>query len=155
MDAAPVVTVLVVDDELDILETLVDYLSGGLRHARVVGAKNGEEAMQVIEELRPHIVLSDYRLPGASGLEVLRHAAYMGAHVNMMFTAYPDTDVATAALNSGRVTHFFVKPSQPRMLLLAIQDAVNQLLAGALREAAFERATSLAFNRSSDTPQPA
>ncbi|HIH87662.1 TPA: response regulator [Candidatus Bathyarchaeota archaeon] len=62
--------ILVVEDERDVLELARDMLeSGGYT---VATATSGEEALRLVEEERPDLVLLDVVLPGVSGLEVCR-----------------------------------------------------------------------------------
>ncbi len=63
-------TVLVVDDEQLVRDLLVQFLS--LRGYRTLGAKDGPEALSVVEQSAPDLILLDLMLPGMSGVEVLR-----------------------------------------------------------------------------------
>lgn len=87
----------------------------------------------------PQVVLSDFRMPDADGLAVLRVAHAHGA-TTMMITAYPDVELARQALRDGHISRFFVKPPQPVEMIQSIQRAVDELRATMARRAAFERA---------------
>jgi CheY-like chemotaxis protein len=63
-------TVLVVDDEQLVCDLLVQFLS--LRGYRALGVKDGPEALSMIEQAAPDLILLDLMLPGMSGVEVLR-----------------------------------------------------------------------------------
>ena len=68
-----VIKVLIVDDSLIILARLVDELST-VEGVEVVGlARDIREAKESFEELRPDAVILDIRMPGGSGIDVLRH----------------------------------------------------------------------------------
>jgi DNA-binding NtrC family response regulator len=62
--------VLVVDDELDFLETLVKRLKR--RKVDASGVSSGVEAMQLLEQEHFDVVILDIRMPGMDGLETLR-----------------------------------------------------------------------------------
>jgi CheY-like chemotaxis protein len=63
-------TILVVDDEQLVRDLLVQFLT--LRGYRAIGVKDAHEALSVVEQSRPHLILLDLMLPGMSGVEVLR-----------------------------------------------------------------------------------
>lgn len=63
------IRVLVVDDHPDFLRLLTDYLSR-LPEIKVVGvALSGDEALALVRELHPELVLTDLAMPGMNGLE--------------------------------------------------------------------------------------
>ena len=66
------VRVLLVDDESGILDTLKILFKGEGYHVQV--ASSGREAIEALDGDRPDLVLTDIRMPGASGLEVLAKA---------------------------------------------------------------------------------
>ncbi|MBL7686578.1 MAG: response regulator [Bdellovibrionaceae bacterium] len=64
------IKVLVVDDEEDLREILSeDFANAG---ATVFTAKNGREAFEIIKRETPEVVLSDVRMPGGDGVELLK-----------------------------------------------------------------------------------
>ena len=63
-------TILVVDDEQLVRDLLVQYLS--LRGYRTIGVNDGQEALSLVDQSPPHLILLDLMLPGMSGVEVLR-----------------------------------------------------------------------------------
>lgn len=62
--------VLLVDDEEEFVSTLAERL--GLRGIDVATASDGEEALRMVEEVRPSIVVLDLMMPGMNGVEVLQ-----------------------------------------------------------------------------------
>lgn len=63
-------TVLVVDDEQLVRDLLVQFLT--LRGYRALGVKEGPEAISMVEQTSPDLILLDLMLPGMNGVEVLR-----------------------------------------------------------------------------------
>jgi DNA-binding response OmpR family regulator len=68
-DAASSRTILVADDDPDLLELMVRRLSRA--GYRVIKASNGEEALQLVREHSPDMAVLDVMMPKGSGLEVL------------------------------------------------------------------------------------
>lgn len=64
--------IYIVDDSVEIRQRLIGLLSEA-RNLRVVGqAETAEEALKALEDVQPDILLLDIRLPGKSGIELLR-----------------------------------------------------------------------------------
>jgi len=132
-----------VEDDPDTLSSLATYLETWLRHARVTRAADGSEAIRIIDAEAPDVVLTDHRMPGPTGLDVVRHAHAAGA-ATMMITAYPDVDLARDALRQGHIVRFFIKPPDPATIAASVQAVIDDLRAGMTRAAAFERAVQAA-----------
>ena len=118
--------VLVVDDELFICELLQEYLS--LQGYEVNFATNGEEAVSLFEEFRPHIVLLDIRMPGMNGIGVLRRIKEMDSSSKViMLSAYGEDGIVGDALQMG-ADRYLQKPMQLEQLtkiLLGWQDSFS------------------------------
>src|SRR6266498_4341433 len=78
-------TVLVVDDEPNIVEVVSAYLKRELFN--VVTASDGETALQKVSEVAPDLVVLDVMLPRLDGLEVCRRVRAMGNTPIIMLTA--------------------------------------------------------------------
>src|SRR2546426_12456792 len=64
--------ILIVDDEPSVVDVLQEFLASQGYDLSV--ARTGEEAVRVIPQLRPDIILTDINLPGVSGLHVMKEA---------------------------------------------------------------------------------
>ncbi len=62
--------VLLVDDEQEFVSTLAERL--GLRGIDAAVASDGEEALRMVDDIRPQVVVLDLMMPGMSGVEVLQ-----------------------------------------------------------------------------------
>lgn len=112
-------SVLVVDDEPLVRDLLVQFLS--LRGFRVRGAKGGAEALTMIAESRPDLILLDLVMPGMSGVEVLqelRERVYPGRVI--VLTGSQSEDMLDEAWSLGP-QEVLSKPVDLERLLNVIQ----------------------------------
>ena len=92
--------VLVVDDEPSVADVCREFLTG--EGFEVTVAASGEEALDLIPELAPDVILTDINLPGLSGLEVMRHARSADPDACIIVvTGYASTASAIDALRQG------------------------------------------------------
>ncbi|MHB8634147.1 MAG: response regulator [Thermoplasmatota archaeon] len=119
----PPVTVLAVDDETDILRSVAAYLKAALPHVRLVTATSVVDALRILEKERIDVLVTDYRMPEGSGLDLLRRSRELNAKMGrILMTAYADLDLAVTALNEARVDRFLTKPVDAEDLGRAIQE---------------------------------
>lgn len=112
-------TVLVVDDEPLVRDLLVQFLS--LRGYRAFGVKDGPEALSMVEQGPPDLILLDLIMPGMSGVEVikaLREKDYPGGII--ILTGTHNEEVLEEAW-SLRPQEVLSKPIDLERLLTAIQ----------------------------------
>jgi DNA-binding NtrC family response regulator len=113
--------VLLVDDETSILETLQILLRG--EGYDVALARNGREAIEMLETVKPDIVLSDIRMPGATGLEVLARARQLDPEISViLMTAQASLQSAVRAVNEGAY-YYLQKPFANDELLAILARA--------------------------------
>jgi DNA-binding NtrC family response regulator len=100
--------ILVVDDETGILDTLRILLKGeGFLAETAVG---GQQGIERLKEIRPDLVLSDVRMPGVGGLEVLTAAREMDPNLPViLMTAQASLQTAIRAVNEGAF-YYIQKP---------------------------------------------
>jgi two-component system response regulator HydG len=116
-------TILHVDDEPSVGLLLEDTL-GGAGH-RPIGAANVVEALQVLSREHVDLIISDYRIPGLTGLEFLSLLQREGYDVPLiMLTGYESIEHAVAALKAGAI-QYITKPVKPQQLELAVERALE------------------------------
>jgi DNA-binding response OmpR family regulator len=102
------IKILVVDDELLICELLDAFLSQ--KGYQVTTATDGKEAIRKFEKERPHIVLLDIKMPGVSGVEVLRRIKEISSDtVVIVITALGDMDTVQNTQKMG-ANDYLMKP---------------------------------------------
>lgn len=101
--------ILIVDDEKNILHAFRRSLRD-VYH--ITTALCGQEALKLLREEAPFaVIVSDYKMPGMNGLELLTEARRISPHmVRIMLTGYPDRELALNAVNKGQVFQFLTKP---------------------------------------------
>jgi two-component system response regulator HupR/HoxA len=116
-------TVLVVDDEPGILETLSLTLA---EEARVLTARDASEALSVLEREDVALVLTDQRMPGMTGIELLERARSLRPDaLRILLTGYADHEVVADAVNRGQIYRYLQKPWEPGELRLTVRRALE------------------------------
>ncbi|HEY0006589.1 MAG TPA: PAS domain S-box protein [Pyrinomonadaceae bacterium] len=118
---------LIVDDEedmRDLLRTLLEEHGG-----QVTAAANAEEAVHAIEEVKPHLLISDIGMPGEDGYALMRRVRALangegGLIPAVALTAYAGEEAHRQALAAGFQVHL-AKPVDPTGLLKAILNLVQ------------------------------
>lgn len=117
-------TVLVVDDEPDVVKSVKDLLR---LDYRVIGATSAAEGIQVLETQDVHVVMTDQRMPEMTGVQFLSHIR--GGHpeaVRLLFTGYADIRAVIDAINEGKVYRYITKPWDPEELQAIIREACER-----------------------------
>jgi two-component system response regulator PilR (NtrC family) len=118
-DIGTALRVLIVDDE----QSMRDMLRIVLRREgyEVTVARDGKEAIELLQKQPVDLLLSDIRMPGVSGVEVLRAAKDVNRDiVAIMMTAFASTDTAVEALRLG-ANDYFTKPFSMDELRLKVR----------------------------------
>src|SRR5262252_886162 len=117
---ADVKTVLVVDDEPQIVQLVRDYLEHG--GFAVLGAGDGPTALRIARTQHPDLVILDLGLPGLDGLDVTRSLRRDGAVPIIMLTARGDESDKLVGLELG-ADDYVTKPFSPKELVARVSVA--------------------------------
>lgn len=102
------IRILVVDDDETVLRSLVEALAGDGSEVRA--APTAEDALGLIEDAAPDVVISDVRMPGLDGIELLRLIHDRAPSIDVVImTAYDDMPTVVAAMREGAFD-FLSKP---------------------------------------------
>lgn len=117
--------ILLVDDDTNLL-------AGSRRTLRglfdIETAEGGEKGLEILAEKGPFaVILADMRMPGMDGVQFLSKARELAPDsVRMMLTGNADQETAINAVNEGRIFRFLSKPCPKKVLISAIEAAVQQ-----------------------------
>jgi DNA-binding NarL/FixJ family response regulator len=136
-ESTPAVTCVVADDHPAVLEAVAEFLAQGGVDV-VARARDGEEALERIEQRKPLVALVDVRMPKLGGIEVTRRAKRSAPETSiLLYTGYGDRALLTEALDAG-VAGFVLKEAPMDDLLRAVRSVaaggtyVDPVLAGTL-----------------------
>jgi response regulator of citrate/malate metabolism len=131
-----VIRVLVVDDDFMVAKVNAGYVSRVPGFEVVGTAHTGRKALDLVDSLKPDLVLLDIYLPDMSGVDVLRRIRASGSPVDVLVvTAARDVETVKATVQGGAV-HYLIKPftfAAMRERLERYAEAHRRI--GAVREA--------------------
>jgi signal transduction histidine kinase len=117
-------TLLIVDDEPDVLDSLRHQFH---RSYRVLTRTTGMEAVEILETDEVELILSDQRMPGMTGDQLLRRARELKPDaIRMLFTGYADIQAVISAVNEGHIFRYILKPWDSTELEGIIRQGVEQ-----------------------------
>ncbi|TLS49496.1 response regulator [Paenibacillus antri] len=116
---------LIVDDEANIAEGLADlFRRAGLPLERIETAYSASQALERCQVEPVDIVISDIRMPGMSGLELLERMRETWRHAIVIFlTGYADFEYAKRALR-GQAFDYLLKPADDEDVVAAVERAI-------------------------------
>jgi response regulator RpfG family c-di-GMP phosphodiesterase len=113
--------VLYVDDELNSLQS---FKASFRRSFTVFTASSGQEAQEILANNEIHVLISDERMPGMNGTELLEAALrHNPAQVRILLTAYSDFEILQQAVNKGYIFKYLCKPWNDDELARSILEA--------------------------------
>jgi CheY-like chemotaxis protein len=131
---APQLTILVVDDERTIADTLGMILQG--RGYGVAVAYDGREGLEQFDRVRPDLVLSDVVMPGMDGVAMAIEIRRRGGCPILLFSGQAVTsDLLERARQHGQQFELLMKPIHPTELLERIALCIGVGHSGVMREA--------------------
>lgn len=114
-------SILVVDDKLNMLRLLTKVLSP---LGSVTTCESGDKAIALLSTQTFDVIVSDLKMPGASGLDVLREARRMLPRTRfILMTAYSTVGTAIEALRLGAFD-YLTKPVDPEDLIMVVRSAL-------------------------------
>ncbi|PSP33843.1 HTR-like protein [Halobacteriales archaeon QH_10_70_21] len=123
------ITILFVDDERQLLSVLAANLEEDIESLEIVTASNATEAIDRLEQLDIDCVVSDYKMPGSDGLDLLERCRELDPTIPfILFTSKGSEEVASEAINADVTDYLRKDLGNEQLTLLAnrIQNAVAE-----------------------------
>lgn len=126
MNAAKRATIVVIDDDFGIRESVKDLLA--LEDWDCVIAESGEKGLALVREIRPELVVTDIQLPDITGFEVCqtlkRDPVTKRLPVVMMTGRFTERDDRIQGFESG-ADEYFLKPFEPQFFISRIRSILR------------------------------
>jgi DNA-binding NarL/FixJ family response regulator len=114
--------VAIVEDNNEIRETLAFFISNSPGFECVAACASGEEALALLPELKPNVILMDIGLPGINGIECIKQLRSSSPESQiMMLTVFEDDERIYQSLEAG-ANGYLIKKTEPAKLLEAIGE---------------------------------
>ena len=123
--ARVVYKILFVDDEENVLKAMLRIFRR--ENYMLLTAGSAAQALEIIKQEPVQVIISDYRMPGMSGADLLRQIkALYPQTIRIMLTGYADVNAIMGAINEGAVYKFITKPWNDDDLRLTVSLALEQ-----------------------------
>lgn len=118
-------TVFVIDDDELILASLTAALKN--QGFEVVSSNSGEEALDLMKQQPPAVIVCDQFMPGMNGIDILKKAQELYPDtVRILMTGSHDLETAISAINIGQVNQYMTKPWKEAELLETINTSLGK-----------------------------
>lgn len=117
-------TILLIDDEEGILKSLKRLLKS--LDSDILTAQNGQEALALLGRQTVSLIISDQRMPGMTGVELLQKSREIAPDaVRILLTGYADIEATMNAINGGAIRYYFNKPWDDEFLLSRVKESLE------------------------------
>jgi len=121
------IRLLVVDDEKIVLDSVSYMIRNSMTDIEIETARNGKEGLLKLESFKPHVVMTDIRMPGISGLELIRQARISDTTVKILIvTAFEEFEYAREAFKYD-VEDYILKPLSKPKLLESLEKVIRKI----------------------------
>lgn len=119
------IVILVVDDELHIIRALQRTLYN--LGYKILAATSPADAINILGNTKPDIIICDYNMPEMNGIDVLKHAKKVVPYAfRVLMTGYTDVNIAIAAINEGSIVYYIAKPWKSCELMAMLQNIAEK-----------------------------
>jgi DNA-binding NarL/FixJ family response regulator len=114
------ITVALVDDHAVLRGGLAQLLAGETDIEVVGMAADGSEALALVQQLHPDVLIMDLQMPGVDGVTATRQVVAEGGTDVLVLTSFSDTDRIVAALDAGAVG-YLLKDAEPEDVIEGVR----------------------------------
>jgi len=115
--------ILYIDDEEN---NLIVFKNSFFRHYKIFTALSGGAGLKIMEENDIHLIITDQKMPGMTGIEVLEKVVEKHPQtIRMILTAYSDIEIIMRAINKCGIYQYILKPWDSGELQLVIDNALK------------------------------
>ncbi len=114
--------ILYVDDEEN---NLTSFRAALRRYYNIYTAQSGAQGMEIINNHDIHVIVTDQRMPGMTGVQFLQHIPDEPDNVRMILTGFSDMEAIIEAINTGKVYRYITKPWDKDELKITIDNALE------------------------------
>lgn len=129
------IKVLLVDDEVDFVNTLAQRLR--MRELLVDTVYDGEQALSFIKKIEPDVIVLDLKMPGLHGIDVLRETKRLCPHIQVIILTGHGTEKDEKEARKLGGFDFLRKPADIDLLVAKIKEAFMEKIERAMTAAAF------------------
>lgn len=116
--------ILVIDDEPEILKTIRKYLE--LEGYKVLTAENGQNGIEIFQQQKPILIITDVKMPGMNGIDLLKKVKEIDSDTEVIvITGHGDLEISVDALRLD-ASDFISKPVDIEHLLLSVERALSR-----------------------------
>ena len=144
LERRTMIKVILVDDEDIIREGIGSFIDWKALGMELAGqAANGKEAMDLLQQIKPDIIITDVKMPKMNGLQLLEQAKKEKSNcIVIMISSYDEFEYAQNALNFGAYA-YLLKPIDTDRLVELLKEAAKQLALNNSREELLVKARQL------------
>jgi len=119
--------ILIIDDEKIVLDSVKYIIESNYEDFKIETARNGKEGLIKLDSFKPHIVMTDIRMPGISGLEFIKKARRIDTQVKILIvTAFEQFEYAKESFKF-KVEDYILKPLSKKKLIESLNKTIRTI----------------------------
>jgi len=118
------ISILYAEDDIFLRKQYIKFINANFNNIDIYEAENGEEALNIYNQIKPHIIISDINMPNFTGLEVSKTIREENKEVKIiLLSAFSDTNILLEAIPLN-ISKYLIKPIR----LKELKDIIGQVI---------------------------